>query len=95
MEGEDGASAPSTPVTPGTPGAPLFAGFRNGNGRRSSLLRSSCKCFNVESWSLEEGALPPVSCSLPHPPISLARKVCVWVCEVNIFFLFKSLLVEL
>lgn len=76
MEGEDGASAPSTPVTPGTPGAPLFGGFRNGNGRRSSssLLRS-CKCFNVEAWSLEEGALPPVSCALPPPPISLARKV--------------------
>lgn len=74
MEGED-ASAPSTPVTPGTPGALLFGGFRNGNGRRSSSLLKSCKCFNVEPWSLEEGALPPLSCSLPSPPISLARKV--------------------
>ncbi|KAH6831499.1 NOD26-like intrinsic protein 6 [Perilla frutescens var. hirtella] len=75
MEGEDGASAPSTPVTPGTPGAPLFGGFRNGNGRRSSSLLRSCKCFSVEAWSLEEGALPPVSCALPPPPISLLRKV--------------------
>ncbi|XP_047963207.1 aquaporin NIP6-1 [Salvia hispanica] len=75
MEGEDGASAPSTPVTPGTPGAPLFGGFRNGNRRQPSLLRSSCKCFNVESWSLEDGPLPPLSCSFPSPPISLARKV--------------------
>ncbi|KAI3455252.1 hypothetical protein Pfo_011915 [Paulownia fortunei] len=77
METEDGASAPSTPVTPGTPGAPLFGGFRperSGNGRRSSLLRS-CKCFSVEAWTLEEGTLPPVSCALPPPPVSLARKV--------------------
>ncbi|KAG6426080.1 hypothetical protein SASPL_110294 [Salvia splendens] len=72
MEGEDGESAPSTPVTPGAP--PLFGGFRNGNRRQPSLLRSSCKCFNVESWSLEDGPLPPLSCSFPSPPISLARK---------------------
>ncbi|KAG6422232.1 hypothetical protein SASPL_118797 [Salvia splendens] len=72
MEGEHTASAPSTPVTPGVP---LFGGFRNGNGRRSSLLSNSCKCFNVESLSLEEGPLPPLSCSLPSPPITLARKV--------------------
>ncbi|KAK4488877.1 hypothetical protein RD792_004667 [Penstemon davidsonii] len=77
MEGEDGASAPSTPVTPGTPGAPLFGGFRperNNHGRKSSLLKN-CKCFGVEAWNLEEGSLPPVSCALPPPPVSLARKV--------------------
>lgn len=76
MDSEDVASAPSTPATPGTPGAPLFGGFkpeRNGNGGRSLL--KSCKCFSVEPWMLEDGALPPVSCSLPVPPVSLARKV--------------------
>ncbi|KAL7139857.1 hypothetical protein ABFS83_09G082000 [Erythranthe nasuta] len=80
MGSEDGASAPSTPVTPGTPGAPLFGGFRPERGRngglKPSFLRSSCKCFGVhESWALEEGSLPPVTCALPPPPISLARKV--------------------
>ncbi|KAK4413986.1 Aquaporin NIP6-1 [Sesamum alatum] len=77
MEAEDAASAASAPATPGTPGGPLFGGFRpgtSGNGRRSSLLKS-CKCFSVEPWALEEGALPPVSCALPPPPVSLARKV--------------------
>lgn len=78
MASEDVPSAPSTPATPGTPGAPLFGGFkpeRSGNGRRSLL--KSCKCFSVEPWALEEGSLPIVSCSLPPPPVSLARKVCV------------------
>ncbi|KAK4485811.1 hypothetical protein RD792_008458 [Penstemon davidsonii] len=74
MEGEGGTSAPSTPVTPGTPGAPLFGGFRPGRNRKSSLLKS-CKCFSVEPWDMEEGTLPPVSCGLSPPPISLARKV--------------------
>ncbi|CAK9157444.1 unnamed protein product [Ilex paraguariensis] len=76
MESEDVASAPSTPVTPGTPGAPLFGGFkpeRSGSVRRSLL--KSCKCFSVEAWALEEGSLPSVSCALPPPPVSLARKV--------------------
>ncbi|XP_059642067.1 aquaporin NIP6-1-like isoform X2 [Cornus florida] len=76
MDPEDVASAPSTPATPGTPGAPLFGGFkpeRSGNARRSLL--KSCKCFSVEAWTLEEGSLPTVSCSLPPPPVSLARKV--------------------
>ncbi|XP_027125419.1 aquaporin NIP6-1 [Coffea eugenioides] len=76
MDSEDVPSAPSTPVTPGTPGAPLFGGIkpeRSGNGRRSLL--SSCKCFMVEAWALEEGTLPSVSCALPPPPVSLARKV--------------------
>nr|BAM44346.1 plasma membrane aluminum transporter [Hydrangea macrophylla] len=76
MDSEDVPSAPSTPVTPGTPGAPLFGGFkpeRSGNARRSIL--KSCKCFGVESWAMEEGSLPPVTCSLPPPPVSLARKV--------------------
>lgn len=76
MESEEAVSAPSTPMTPGTPGAPLFGGFRHeraGNGR-NSLLRSF-KCFSVEAWALEEGSLPPVSCALPSPPVSLARKV--------------------
>ncbi|XP_031267016.1 aquaporin NIP6-1-like [Pistacia vera] len=82
MENEDVASIPSTPATPGTPGAPLFGGFKGERGGlgigRKSLLRSPCKCFSVEEWTLEEGRLPSVSCSisLPAPlPVSLARKV--------------------
>ncbi|KAH7564657.1 hypothetical protein JRO89_XS09G0002800 [Xanthoceras sorbifolium] len=77
---EDVLSVPSTPATPGTPGAPLFGGFKGSDHHRSafpgrkSLLRS-CKCFTVEEWAMEEGRLPPVSCSLPPPPVSLARKV--------------------
>ncbi|KAL3528959.1 hypothetical protein ACH5RR_008281 [Cinchona calisaya] len=77
MNSEDVQSVPSTPMTPGTPGAPLFGGFkpeRSGNVRRSSLLKS-CKCFSVEVLALEEGTLPSVSCALPPPPVSLARKV--------------------
>lgn len=76
---EEVPSAPSTPVTPGTPGAPLFGGFKadhrsSGIGRKS-LLKSCSRCFTVEDWALEEGTLPKVSCALPHPPVSLARKV--------------------
>ncbi|KAJ6307560.1 hypothetical protein OIU76_017372 [Salix suchowensis] len=76
MDNEEVPSAPSTPATPGTPGAPLFGGFKGGRGvhGRKSLLRS-CKCFGVEEWAMEEGRLPPVSCSLPPPPVSLARKL--------------------
>ncbi|KAJ4951932.1 hypothetical protein NE237_028764 [Protea cynaroides] len=77
VDTEDVPSAPSTPVTPGTPRAPLFGGFRSdrsGNGRKPSLL-NSCKCFSVEAWTLEEGNLGPMACSLPPPPVSLARKV--------------------
>ena len=77
MENEDVPSAPSTPATPGTPGAPLFGGSRGdqrGGISRKSLLKS-CKCFSVEEWSMEEGRLPPVSCSFPPPPVSLTRKV--------------------
>ncbi|XAR50482.1 hypothetical protein NMG60_11004823 [Bertholletia excelsa] len=82
METEDVGSAPSTPMTPGTPGAPLFGAFKperssSGHGRRSTSLLKSCKCFSVETWALEDGTLPmpSVSCALPPPPISLARKV--------------------
>ncbi|XP_021647961.2 aquaporin NIP6-1 [Hevea brasiliensis] len=73
---EEVPSAPSTPATPGTPGAPLFGGFRaeRSGTNRKSLLKG-CKCFSVEEWALEEGRLPPVSCSIPPPPVSLARKV--------------------
>lgn len=78
MENEEVPSAPSTPATPGTPGAPLFGGFkaeRSGNGRRS-LLKNCSKCFSVDQeWALEEGTLPKLSCSLPPPPIPLAKKV--------------------
>ncbi|XP_042483435.1 aquaporin NIP6-1-like [Macadamia integrifolia] len=77
MKTEDVPSAPSTPATPGTPGAPLFGGLRSersGN-RRKSLLNSCKYCFSVEAWALEEGKLGPMGCSLPPPPISLARKV--------------------
>lgn len=87
MNSDDVASAPSTPATPGTPGAPLFGGFkteRNGDGKRSLL--KSCKCFSVEAWTLEDGALPPLTCSLPVPPVSLARKVRVFV---NAYFQCK------
>ncbi|XP_052174638.1 aquaporin NIP6-1 [Diospyros lotus] len=80
-QSEDVLSAPSTPMTPGTPGAPLYGGFKQQpssnnllNPRKPSLL-NSCKCFTVEAWSMEEGALPSVSCALPSPPVSLARKV--------------------
>ena len=76
MENEEVPSAPSTPATPGTPGAPLFGGFkaeRSGNGRRSLL--KNCKCFSAEEWAMEEGTLPKLSCSLPPPPVPLAKKV--------------------
>ncbi|OIW11965.1 hypothetical protein TanjilG_02172 [Lupinus angustifolius] len=78
---QDNEEIPSTPATPGTPGAPLFGGFkseRNNNNNtkivKKSLLKS-CKCFSVEDLDLEDGALPKVSCSLPPPPVPLARKV--------------------
>lgn len=77
MDNEEIPSVPSTPATPGTPGGPLFGGFRTGNNgglSRKSLLKN-CKCFSVEEWNLEDGALPTVSCSLPPPPVPLARKV--------------------
>ena len=84
MDHEEIPSMPSTPATtPGTPGAPLFGGFegkRNGhNGKYTpkSILKS-CKCFNVDNeWALEDGRLPPVSCALPPPNVSLYRKVHV------------------
>ncbi|KAL3633087.1 Aquaporin NIP6-1 [Castilleja foliolosa] len=78
MESEDGLSAPSTPVTPSTPGAPLFGAFRpeiSRNHRKPSLLKGCNSCFGVDSLALEEGILPTLSCALPSPPISLARKV--------------------
>ncbi|KAF2599081.1 hypothetical protein F2Q68_00009488 [Brassica cretica] len=82
MDHEEIPSMPSTPATtPGTPGAPLFGGFdgkRSGhNGRYTpkSLLKS-CKCFSVDNeWALEDGRLPPVSCALPPPNVSLYRKL--------------------
>ncbi|KAG6781498.1 hypothetical protein POTOM_014408 [Populus tomentosa] len=78
MDNAEVPSVPSTPATPGIPGAPLFGGLKGERGTgvhgRKSLLRS-CKCFSVEEWAMEEGRLPPVSCSLPPPPVSLARKV--------------------
>ncbi|KAL4566759.1 hypothetical protein LXL04_030882 [Taraxacum kok-saghyz] len=78
MESEDTASAPSTPATPGTPGAPLFGGFRPDHSHRNHLKKSllnSFKCFSMETLVKEEGTLPTVTCYLPPPPISLARKV--------------------
>ncbi|KAK8465136.1 hypothetical protein PHAVU_010G160200 [Phaseolus vulgaris] len=77
MDSEEVPSAPSTPATPGTPGLPLFGGLRFEKPnivRKSSFLRS-CKCFSVEEWTLEDGAMPRASCSLPAPPIPLAKKV--------------------
>ncbi|KAJ9535989.1 hypothetical protein OSB04_un000848 [Centaurea solstitialis] len=78
METEAPAT-PSTPGTPGTPGAPLFGGFKPSRSHgphsfKKSLL-NSFKCLNVETLVTEEGTLPTVSCYLPPPPISLARKV--------------------
>lgn len=81
MDNEEIPSVPSTPATPGTSGAPLFGGFkseRTGNGSvvsRSKSLLKNLKCFSVEEWTLEDGALPKVSCSLPPPPVPLAKKV--------------------
>ncbi|XP_050232740.1 aquaporin NIP6-1 [Mercurialis annua] len=75
MENEEVPSAPSTPATPG---APLFGGFKGNNNHigfaRKSLLKS-CKCFSVQDWALEDPTLPPVTCSFPPPPVSLAKKV--------------------
>ncbi|KAJ1429181.1 Major intrinsic protein [Sesbania bispinosa] len=76
----DNEEIPSTPATPGTPGAPLFGGFkseraRNGIGFSRKSLLKNCKCLSVEEWTIEDGALPRVSCSLPPPPIPLAKKV--------------------
>lgn len=79
MDNEEIPSVPSTPATPGTPGRPLFGGFRSektkGNGLGKLSLLKNCKCFSVEDWTVEEGALPTVSCTLPPPPIPLAKKV--------------------
>ncbi|GAA0154923.1 hypothetical protein LIER_12766 [Lithospermum erythrorhizon] len=76
MEHED---IGSTPATPGTPGGPLFGGLgserRHQNPSRGSLLKN-CRCFSVEPRALEEGALlPPLSCLISPPPVSLAQKV--------------------
>ena len=90
MENEEVPSAPSTPATPGTPGAPLFGGFkaeRSGNGRRSLL--KNCKCFSAEEWAMEEGTLPKLSCSLPPPPVPLAKKVHFYLShKLNPYFCF-------
>lgn len=79
MNNEEVPSLPSTPATPGTPGAPLFGGLRfekpNGSVVRKSSFLKSCKCFSVAEWTLEDGAMPRVSCSLPSPHIPLAKKV--------------------
>ncbi|GAU42600.1 hypothetical protein TSUD_49490 [Trifolium subterraneum] len=82
MDNEEIPSVPSTPATPGTPGAPLFGGFKSertgGNASvvsRSKSLLKNLKCFSVQEWTLEDGALPNVSCSLPPPPVPLAKKV--------------------
>ncbi|XP_028782578.1 aquaporin NIP6-1 [Neltuma alba] len=74
MANEETPAVPSTPATPGTPGASLFGG--NGIGKKSIVMS---KCFSAEEWTLEEGGLPKVSCSLPPPPVPppvpLGRKV--------------------
>ncbi|KAE9621286.1 putative major intrinsic protein [Lupinus albus] len=81
QENEEIPSVPSIPATPGTLGAPLFGGFKfernhNNNGIARNSLLNGCKCFDsVQDWTLEDGALPKLSCSLLPPPISLARKV--------------------
>ncbi|KAF6171267.1 hypothetical protein GIB67_036935 [Kingdonia uniflora] len=75
-------SVPSTPATPGTPGGPLFGGFRSerrgSNSRIGPSLLKSCRCFSVEPWdNVEEGSFG--GCSLPSPPVSLARKASILV----------------
>ncbi|CAI8611804.1 unnamed protein product [Vicia faba] len=80
MEHINNEEIPSAPATPGTPGVPLFGGFkseRNGHGsnkKKKSLL--NCQCFGVQEWTLEDGALPTVTCSLmAPPPVPLAKKI--------------------
>ncbi|CAN1121586.1 Aquaporin NIP6-1 [Linum perenne] len=69
-------SLPSTPSTPATPGAPLFKyGIRKPTTAAAPSLLSKLSCFSVQDWSVEEGRLPPLSCSFSPPPFSLARKV--------------------
>lgn len=68
------------PTTPGTPGGPLFGEFKSkrtttGNGTSNKSFLKNCNCFGVQQLTLEDGALPTVSCSLPPPPVPLARKV--------------------
>jgi hypothetical protein len=90
MEHINNEEIPSAPATPGTPGVPLFGGFkseRSGNGSnkyKKSLLKN-CKCFGVQEWTLEDGALPTVTCSLmpPPPPVPLAKKV--YITEFNLY----------
>ncbi|KAL6012119.1 Aquaporin NIP6-1 [Asimina triloba] len=77
VDTEDVPSAPSTPVTPGTPGAPLFGRFnldRSTANSSRSFLRS-CTFVSSDSWAMKEGSLAAAVCSLPHPPVSFARKV--------------------
>ncbi|CAN0919810.1 Aquaporin NIP6-1 [Linum grandiflorum] len=66
---------PSAPSTPATPGAPLFYGSSSRKPTTSPSLLRNLSCFSVHDWSVEEGRLPPVTCSFSPLPISLARKV--------------------
>ncbi|GAA0176268.1 hypothetical protein Leryth_026071 [Lithospermum erythrorhizon] len=79
MDHEDIGSIPSAPATPGTPGGPLFGGFRrersSQNSSRGSLHKAYCGCFSVEPRALEDGTLPPLSCVISPPPVSIAQKV--------------------
>jgi len=63
MEHINNEEIPSTPATPGA---------------KKSLL-NNCKCFGIQEWNLEDGALPTVTCSLmpPPPPVLLAKKVYI------------------
>lgn len=86
MENEEIPSAPATSVIPV---ARLFDGFKEGKrnnvetGRiKNKSLLKSCKCFGVKERTIEDGKLPPVSCSLPPPPVSLSKKVKIHILEI-------------
>jgi len=63
MEHINNEKIPSTPATSGT---------------KKSLL-NNCKCFGIQEWNLEDGALPTVTCSLMSllPVVLLAKKVYI------------------
>ncbi|XP_047158866.1 aquaporin NIP6-1-like [Vigna umbellata] len=80
---------PSTPATSGifvatsgTSGALLSRSFTNANNTTNNtnknFLPKCCRCLTLDDRTIEDGALPSVSCSLSLSPlVPLARKVGV------------------
>ncbi|KOM44632.1 hypothetical protein LR48_Vigan05g223700 [Vigna angularis] len=78
---------PSTPATSntstatsGTSGALLSRSFTNANNTTNNtnknFLPKCCRCLTLDDRTIEDGALPSVSCSLSLSPlVPLARKV--------------------